>query len=131
MAMPFDQHGSTMVLDMMRSMSYLPDMGLSRHQHEPSGFMTILDHDVPFRLEFIPTEADYRYMTRLRKEKVKVQLTHTLFDYPVRSYTLSLTDYFMRASEPQTPSDGIIGGLITTKKCYFLDLIIMVLSTFE
>ena len=30
MAMSFDQHGSTMVLDMMRSMSFLPSMGLGR-----------------------------------------------------------------------------------------------------
>ena len=28
LAMSFDQHGSTVVLDMMRSMSYLPGMGL-------------------------------------------------------------------------------------------------------
>ncbi|RVW81602.1 hypothetical protein CK203_049448 [Vitis vinifera] len=27
-AMSFDQHGSTVVLDMMRGMSYLPGMGL-------------------------------------------------------------------------------------------------------
>ncbi|KAL6337991.1 hypothetical protein AAG906_007791 [Vitis piasezkii] len=69
-AMPFDQHGSTVVLDMMKSMSYLPEMGLGRRQHGPSEFMTILDHDVPFRLKFIPTEADYRYMVRLRKERL-------------------------------------------------------------
>ena len=93
----------------MRSMSYLPDMGLSRHQHEPSGFMTILDHDVPFRLKFIPTKADYRYMARLRKERVRARLTHTPFDYPVRLYTLSLVDYFVRASKPQTYLDGILG----------------------
>ena len=116
MAMPFGQHGSTMVLDMMRSMSYLPDMGLSRHQHEPSGFMTILDHDVPFRLKFIPTKADYRYMARLRKERVRARLTHTPFDYPVRLYTLSLVDYFVRASKPQTYLDAIIGGISTTQE---------------
>ena len=29
-AMSFDQHSSTVVLNMMRSMSYLPDMGLGR-----------------------------------------------------------------------------------------------------
>nr|CAN77717.1 hypothetical protein VITISV_004666 [Vitis vinifera] len=68
-AMSFDQHGSTVVLDMMRSMSYLPDMGLGRHQHRPSEFMAVLDHDVPFGLGFIPTKADYRYMARLRKER--------------------------------------------------------------
>ena len=62
MAMSFDQHDSTMVLDMMRNMSYLPGMGLGQHQYEPSDFMAIPDHDVPFGLGFIPTKADYRYM---------------------------------------------------------------------
>ena len=69
--MSFDQHGSTVVLDMIRSMSYLPGMGLGQHQHRPSEFMAIPDHDVPFGLGFIPTEADYRYMTRLCKERVR------------------------------------------------------------
>ena len=78
--------------------------------------MAILDHDVPFELEFIPIEADYRYMVRLRKEWVKARLTHTPFDYSVRSYTMSLEDYFMRASESQTHSDGIIGGLSITQE---------------
>ena len=99
---------------MMRSMSYLFDMGLGRRQHEPSVFMTFLDHDVPLRLGFISTEADYRYMVRLRRERVMARLTHTPFDYPVRPYTLSLAGYFVRASEPQAPLDGIIGGLSTT-----------------
>ncbi|KAL6348381.1 hypothetical protein AAG906_005686 [Vitis piasezkii] len=61
-AMSFDQHGSIVVLDIMRSMSYLPGMGLGRRQHRPSEFMAIPNHDVPFGLGFIPTEADYRYM---------------------------------------------------------------------
>ena len=99
-AMSFDHYGSTVVLEMMRSMFYLPDMGLGRRQHGPSEFMSILDHDVPFGLGFIPNEADYKYMVRLRKEWVRARLTHTLFDYPVRPYTMSLADYFVRASEP-------------------------------
>ncbi|RVX14745.1 hypothetical protein CK203_011900 [Vitis vinifera] len=49
-AMSFDQHGSTVVLDIMRGMSYLPGMGLGRRQHGPSEFITIPDHDVPFGL---------------------------------------------------------------------------------
>ena len=61
-AMSFDLHDSTMVLDMMMSMSYLPGMGLERRQYGPSEFMAIPDHDVPFGLGFIPIEADYRYM---------------------------------------------------------------------
>nr|CAN81302.1 hypothetical protein VITISV_024592 [Vitis vinifera] len=50
-AMSFDQHGSTVVLDIMRSMSYLPGMGLGRRQHGPSEFIAIPDHDVPFGLK--------------------------------------------------------------------------------
>ena len=113
-AMSFDQHSSTMVLDMMRGMSYLPGMGLGWRQHEPSELMAFPDHDVPFRLGFIPTKADYRYMTQLSKDRVMARLTHTPFDDPICPYTLSLIDYFVRASEPQTPSNGIIGELSTT-----------------
>ncbi|KAJ9684796.1 hypothetical protein PVL29_016998 [Vitis rotundifolia] len=115
-AMSFDQHSSTVVLDIMRCMSYFPGMGLGRHQHGPSEFMAFSDRDVPFGLGFIPTEADYRYMARLRRERVRARLTHTPFYYPVRPYTLSIADYFVRASEPHAPSDGIIGGLSTTQE---------------
>ncbi|RVW68307.1 Retrovirus-related Pol polyprotein from transposon 17.6 [Vitis vinifera] len=52
--MSFDQHGSTVVLDIMRSMSYLPGMGLGRRQHGPSEFITIPHHDVPFGLGSSP-----------------------------------------------------------------------------
>ncbi|RVW91018.1 Transposon Ty3-I Gag-Pol polyprotein [Vitis vinifera] len=82
--------------------------GIGRRQHGPSEFITIPDHDVPFGLGFIPTEADYRHMARLRRERVRARLTHTPFYYPVRPYTMSLADYFVRASEPHAPSDGII-----------------------
>ena len=115
-AMSFDQHSSTVVLDIMRSMSYLPGMGLGRRQHGPSGFIAFPNRDVPFGLGFIPTEADYRHMARLRRERVRARLTHTPFYYPVRPYTMSLADYFVRALEPHAPSDGIIGGLSTTQE---------------
>ncbi|KAJ9679424.1 hypothetical protein PVL29_021374 [Vitis rotundifolia] len=115
-AMSFDQHGSTVVLDIMRSMSYLPGMGLGRRLHGPCEFIAIPDHDVPFGLGYIPTEADDRYMAQLRRERVRARLTHTSFDYPVRPYTMRLADYFMRASESQTHLDGVIGGLSTTQE---------------
>ncbi|RVX12973.1 hypothetical protein CK203_009748 [Vitis vinifera] len=115
-AMSFDQHGSTVVLDIMRSMSYLPGMGLGRRQHGLSKFIAIPDHDVPFGLGFIPTEADYLYMARLSKERVRARLTHTPFYYPLRPYTRSLSDYFVRASEPLTRADVIIGGLSITQE---------------
>ncbi|RVW43742.1 hypothetical protein CK203_074132 [Vitis vinifera] len=74
-AMSFDQHGSTVVLDIMRSMSYLPGMGLG---------------DVS--------------MDRARESEGSTD--HTPFYYPLRPYTRSLADYFVRASEPHAPSDG-------------------------
>ncbi|KAL6346575.1 hypothetical protein AAG906_000193 [Vitis piasezkii] len=100
------KHSSTVVLDIMRSMFYLPSTGLGWRQHGPGEFMAFPDHDVPFRLGFIPIKADYRYMARLRKERVRARLTHTPFYYPVRPYTMSLADYFVRASESHTPSMG-------------------------
>ncbi|RVW75308.1 hypothetical protein CK203_055364 [Vitis vinifera] len=87
-----------------------------RRQHGPSELMAIPDHDVPFGLGFIPTKANYRYMARLRKERVRARLTYTPFNYPVHLYTMCLVDYFMRASEPQTHSDRIIGGLSITQE---------------
>ena len=54
---------------------------------------------------------------------MRARLTQTPFDYPVRPYTLSLTGYFVRASEPQTPSDGIIGGLSTTQEAELQHLV--------
>ena len=103
-----------MVLDIMRSMSYLLGIGLGRRQHGPSEFMAFPDRDVPFGLGFIPIEADYHHMARLRRERVRACLTHTSFYYPVRPYTLSLSNYFVRALGPHASSDGIIGGLSTT-----------------
>ena len=55
----FDQHSSPVVLYMMRSMSYMPDMGLRHCQHGHRKFITILDHDPPFGLGFGPVEADF------------------------------------------------------------------------
>ena len=62
-------------------------------------FVITIDHDTPFGLVFVPTEADYRYMTRLHRERVRAHLTCTPFDYPVCPYRMSLTYYFVRGSE--------------------------------
>ncbi|RVX11331.1 hypothetical protein CK203_019617 [Vitis vinifera] len=67
--MSFDQHSSTVVLDMMR-------------------------------------EANYRYMARLHRERVRARLTYTPFDYPVRPYRMSLVDYFVRGSELGDETSG-------------------------
>ncbi|RVX00439.1 hypothetical protein CK203_024665 [Vitis vinifera] len=122
-AMSFNQHSSMVVLDIMRSMSYLPGMGLGCRQHGPHEFIALPDHNVLFGLGFIPTEADYLYMARLRKERVRAQLTHIPFYYPMRSYTRSLADYFVRASEPHAPSGRIIGGLSTTQEAELQHLV--------
>ena len=44
-------------------------------------FFTIVDHDTPLCLGFVPTEVDYRYMALLRKENLRAQLLHMPFDY--------------------------------------------------
>ena len=62
-------------------------------------FVAIIDHDTPFGLRFVLTEADYRYMERLHRERVRARLTCTPFDYPVHPYRMSLADYFVRGSE--------------------------------
>ena len=96
--MSFDQHSSTVVLDMMRSMLYMSGLGLGRRQHGLSEFITVLDHDPPFGLGFVPVEEDFRCMAQLRQERVRSRLHHIPFDYSVRPYSLRLADYFVRAS---------------------------------
>ena len=62
MAMSFDQHSGTHVLDMMRDMSFLPGFGLGRRQHGSNEFVTTIDYDTPFRLRFTPSDDDVHYM---------------------------------------------------------------------
>ena len=62
-------------------------------------FVAIIDHDTPFGLRFVLTEADYRNMVHLHRERVRARLTCTPFDYPVHPYRMSLADYFVRGSE--------------------------------
>ena len=42
--MSFDQHSSTLVLSMMKGMSYMPVLGLGRRQQGPCKFTFIVDH---------------------------------------------------------------------------------------
>ncbi|WKA06683.1 hypothetical protein VitviT2T_024573 [Vitis vinifera] len=67
--MSFDQHSSTLVLNMMRGMSYLPGMGLGRRQQGPHEFTFTVNHDTPYGLGYIPTEADAHYMSQLRRDR--------------------------------------------------------------
>ena len=62
-------------------------------------FVATVDHDTPFGLGFVLTEAYYRYMVRLRRERVRAYLICTPFDYLGRPYRMSLADYFVRGSE--------------------------------
>ncbi|KAL6316583.1 hypothetical protein AAG906_018838 [Vitis piasezkii] len=79
-AMSFDQHNNIVVLDMMRA---------------------TIDHDTKFGLGFVPTEVDYRYMVRLRKERVRAHLSHTPFNYSIQPYRMSLVNYFVKGSDIQ------------------------------
>ena len=86
-----------MVFDMMRYMSFLPGLGLGHCQHGSREFIATVDHDTSFGLDFAPTEADYRYMVLLHKERLRAHLFHMSFDYPIRPYRMNLADYFVRA----------------------------------
>ena len=76
----FYQYSSTLVLSMMRGMSYLLGLGLGCHQQGPYEFAFPIDHDTPYGLGFTPIEDDARYMVRLRKEKVRARLFGVPFD---------------------------------------------------
>ena len=89
-AMSFYSHSNTMVLDIMRCMSFLPGLGLRRRQHGPREFTSVMDHDSPFGLGYIPTEVDFRHMALLRKERIMARLYLMPFDYPLRPYTICL-----------------------------------------
>ena len=56
--MSFDQHNSTLVLSMMRGMSYMPGLGLGRHQQGPREFSITVDNDIPYGLGYTPSEDD-------------------------------------------------------------------------
>ena len=86
-SMSFDQYNSTFVLNMMRGMSYLPGLELGHCQHGPREFTFTVDHDIPYRLGYTPTEEDARYMARLCKNRVRACLSWVPFDYPFCLYT--------------------------------------------
>ena len=56
--LPFDEPGSTVVLNMMRSMSFLPGLGLGCCQHGFGEFISAVDHDTHFGLGFVPTQGE-------------------------------------------------------------------------
>ena len=59
--MSFDQHSSSIILDMMRSMSYMLDMDLGRHQHGRSKFIMDLgrhQHSILLSYSSLQFEVD-------------------------------------------------------------------------
>ena len=56
--MSFDQHSSTLVLSMMRGMSYMPGLGLGRRKQGPCEFTITVDNDKPYGLGYTPSEDD-------------------------------------------------------------------------
>ena len=46
--MSFDQYSGTLVLSMMRGMSYMPSLGLGLRQQGPREFFFTIDHDISY-----------------------------------------------------------------------------------
>ena len=105
--MSFDQHSSTLMLSMMRGMSYMPGLGLGRRQQRPREFTITVDHDMPYGLGYTPSEDDARHMAMLRRDRVKARLSGVPFDYPLFPYTFQLTNYFTRGSEYAPHIEGV------------------------
>ena len=85
--MSFDQHKSTLVLNMMTGMSYMPGLGLGRRQQGPHEFTFIVDHDIPYGLSYTPTEDDAHHMVRLRRARVRARLSGFHSIIPSAQYT--------------------------------------------
>ncbi|RVW77843.1 Retrovirus-related Pol polyprotein from transposon 17.6 [Vitis vinifera] len=109
-AMSFDQHSSTVVLDMMRGMTFLPGMGLGRRQQGPSEFIAAIDHDTTFGLGFIPIEADYRHMARLRKERLQLSdgAPDTFFPMTITPTSPDRASMLSLCFPEEITSDGVI-----------------------
>ena len=105
--MSFDQHSSTLVLSMMRGVSYMLGLGLGRHQQGPREFTITVDHDMSYRLGYTPFEDDARHMAMLHRDRVRACLSKVLFDYPLHPYTFQLADYFTGGSEHAPHTEGV------------------------
>ena len=105
--MSFDQYSSTLVLSMMRGISYMPGLALGRRQQGPYEFTINVDHDISYGLGYIPTADDAQHMARLRREGVRARMFGIPFDYPLRPYTFQLVDYFTRGSKYAPRTEGV------------------------
>ena len=104
--MSFDPHNSTLVLSMMKGMSYMPSLGLGRRQQGPREFAFTIDHDIRYGLGYTPYEDDARHMAMLRRDRVRARLFRVPFNYPLRPDTFQLADYFTRGSEHAPHTEG-------------------------
>ena len=104
--MSFDQHSSTLLLSMMRGISYMPGLGLGRCQQGPREFTITVDHDMPYGLGYTPSKDDARHMAMLRQDRVRARLSMVPFDYPLGPYTFQLADYFTRGLEHAPHTEG-------------------------
>ena len=105
--MSFDQHSSTLVLSMMKGMSYKLGLGLGRCQQGPREFTITVDHDMPYGLGYTPSEDDARHMAMLHRGRVRARFSGVPFDYPLRPYTFQSADYFTRGSEYAPHIEGV------------------------
>ena len=99
MSMSFDQHNITLVISMIRCMSYMPGLGLGRRQQGSREFTFAVDHDIPYELGYTPIEDDARHMARLRRDRVIARLSGVPFNYPLPPYSFQLANYFIRGLE--------------------------------
>ena len=105
--MSFDKHNSTLVLNMMKGMSYMPGLGLGSCQQGPCEFGFTIDHDIPYGLGYTPFEDDARHMEMLCRDRVRARLSGIPLDYPLRPYTFQLADYFTRGLEHAPHTEGV------------------------
>ena len=103
----FDQHNSTLVLSMMRGMSYMPGLGLGHRQQGPREFTITVDHDMPYGLGYTPSEDDARHMAMLHRDRVRARLSGVPFNYPLCRYTFQLVNYFTKGSEHAPHTEGV------------------------
>ena len=104
--MSFDQHSSTLVLSMMKGMSYMPGLGLGNRQQGPREFSFTIYHGIPYGFGYTPSEDDARHMEMLRQDRVRARLSGVPFGYPLRPYTFHLANYFTKGSEHAPYTEG-------------------------
>ena len=85
--MSFDKNIITLVLNMMKGMSYMTGLGLGHRQQGPREFAFTIVHDIPHGLGYTPSEDDAQHMAWLHRDRVRARLSGVPFDYPFRPYT--------------------------------------------